>query len=174
MRKQTHKLNKNWQKPVLLTTAATLSALGQAGLAQEEASDELPPVMVISQAPETETQSVSLLSGDTIRLGGISEVRDIQTALPNFTVFDSNNTRMPKFSVRGLRENSFGAGQSAVGMYVDGVPYSDMLSRGLSLYDVDHIEFLRGPQGSRFGAGAAPAPKRLPCGPRKNSMWSTS
>ena len=65
-------------------------------------------------------------------------MRDI---LPNFTVFDANNTRMPKFSVRGLRENSFGAGQSAVGMYVDGVPYSDMLSRGLSLYDVDHIEF---------------------------------
>ena len=156
MRKQTHKPNKNWQKPVLLSTAAALSALSQAGFAQEEASDELPPVMVISQAPETETQSVTLLSGDTITLGGISEVRDIQTALPNFTVFDANNTRMPKFSVRGLRENSFGAGQSAVGMYVDGVPYSDMLSRGLSLYDVDHIEFLRGPQGSRFGAGAAP------------------
>ena len=156
MRNQTHKLIKNWQKPFLLSTAVTLSALGQPGLAQEEASDELPPVMVISQAPETETQSVTLLSGDTITLGGISEVRDIQTALPNFTVFDANNTRMPKFSVRGLRENSFGAGQSAVGMYVDGVPYSDMLSRGLSLYDVDHIEFLRGPQGSRFGAGAAP------------------
>lgn len=156
MRKQTPKLNRNWQKPVLLTTAATLSALGQAGLAQEEASGELPPVMVISQAPETETQSVTLLSGETITLGGISEVRDIQTALPNFTVFDANNTRMPKFSVRGLRENSFGAGQSAIGMYVDGVPYSDMMSRGLSLYDVDHIEFLRGPQGTRFGAGAAP------------------
>ena len=156
MRKQTPKLNRNWQKPILLTTAATLSALGQAGLAQEEASGELPPVMVISQAPETETQSVTLLSGETITLGGISEVRDIQTALPNFTVFDANNTRMPKFSVRGLRENSFGAGQSAIGMYVDGVPYSDMMSRGLSLYDVDHIEFLRGPQGTRFGAGAAP------------------
>ena len=103
MRNQTHKLNKNWQKQVLLSTAATLSALGQTGLTQEEASDELPPVMVISQAPETENQSVTLLSGDTITLGGISEVRDIQTALPNFTVFDSNNTRMPKFSVRGLR-----------------------------------------------------------------------
>ena len=132
-----------------------MSSLGQAGLAQEEDTGELPPVMVISKAPETETQSVTLLSGDTITLGGISEVRDIQTALPNFTVFDSNNTRMPKFSVRGLRENNYGSGQSAIGMYVDGVPYSDMMSRGLSLYDVDHIEFLRGPQGTRFGVGAA-------------------
>ena len=156
MKKKTNKPKRNWQKPVLLTTAATLSSLGQASFAQEEDTGELPPVMVISQAPETETQSVTLLSGETITLGGISEVRDIQTALPNFTVFDANNTRMPKFSVRGLRENSFGAGQSAIGMYVDGVPYSDMLSRGLSLYDVDHIEFLRGPQGTRFGAGAAP------------------
>ena len=155
MIKRVNKINGKWQKPLLITTAATLSSLGQAGLGQEEDTGELPPVMVISEAPETETQSVTLLSGDTITLGGISEVRDIQTALPNFTVFDANNTRMPKFSVRGLRENSFGAGQSAIGMYVDGVPYSDMMSRGLSLYDVDHIEFLRGPQGTRFGVGAA-------------------
>ena len=155
MIKRANKINGKWQKPLLITTAATLSSLGQAGLGQEEDTGELPPVMVISEAPDTETQSVTLLSGNTITLGGISEVRDIQTALPNFTVFDANNTRMPKFSVRGLRENSFGAGQSAIGMYVDGVPYSDMMSRGLSLYDVDHIEFLRGPQGTRFGVGAA-------------------
>ncbi len=134
-----------------------LCMLGQTGLAQsEEDAGELPPVMIISEAPQTDSRSVTLLSGDTITLGGIQEVRDIQTALPNFTVFDANNTRMPKFSVRGLRENSFGAGQSAVGMYVDGVPYTDMMSRGLSLYDVDHIEFLRGPQGTLYGAGAAP------------------
>ena len=97
-----------------------ICVFGQMGLAQsEEDASELPPVMIISEAPQTESRSVTLLSGDTITLGGIQEVRDIQTALPNFTVFDANNTRMPKFSVRGLRENSFGIGQSAVGMYVD-------------------------------------------------------
>jgi iron complex outermembrane receptor protein len=144
----------------LLALGSTLAVLGvtdQAGLAQsDEDAGQLLPVMIISEAPQTESRSVTLLSGDTITLGGIQEVRDIQTALPNFTVFDANNTRMPKFSVRGLRENGFGAGQSAVGMYVDGVPYTDMMSRGLSLYDVDHIEFLRGPQGTLFGASAAP------------------
>jgi iron complex outermembrane receptor protein len=150
--------NKIWTKPLALgSTLAVLGALGQGGLAQSDGDvGQLPPVMIISEAPQTESRSVTLLSGDTITLGGIQEVRDIQTALPNFTVFDANNTRMPKFSVRGLRENNFGAGQSAVGMYVDGVPYTDMMSRGLSLYDVDHIEFLRGPQGTLFGAGAAP------------------
>ncbi|MEO1862896.1 MAG: TonB-dependent receptor [Verrucomicrobiia bacterium] len=150
--------NKIWIKPLALgSTLAVLGALGQAGLAQsDEDAGQLPPVMIISEAPQTESRSVTLLSGDTITLGGIQEVRDIQTALPNFTVFDANNTRMPKFSVRGLRENSFGVGQSAVGIYVDGIPYTDMMSRGLSLYDVDHIEFLRGPQGTLFGAGAAP------------------
>ncbi len=150
--------NKIWIKPLALgSTLAVLGALGQAGLAQsDEDAGQLPPVMIISEAPQTESRSVTLLSGDTITLGGIQEVRDIQTALPNFTVFDANNTRMPKFSVRGLRENNFGVGQSAVGLYVDGIPYTDMMSRGLSLYDVDHIEFLRGPQGTLFGASAAP------------------
>ena len=150
--------NKTWTKPLVLgSTLAVLGALGQGGLAQsDEDAGQLPPVMIISEAPQTESRSVTLLSGDTITLGGIQEVRDIQTALPNFTVFDANNTRMPKFSVRGLRENNFGVGQSAVGLYVDGIPYTDMMSRGLSLYDVDHIEFLRGPQGTLFGASAAP------------------
>ena len=122
----------------------------------DEAADELPPVMILSEAPQSESSSVTLLGGDMVTLGGIQEVRDIQTVLPNFTVFDSNNTRTPKFSVRGLRENNYGAGQAAIGMYVDGIPYTDMMSRGLSLYDIDHIEFLRGPQGTRFGVGAAP------------------
>ena len=136
---------------------AGLFALDQAGWAQtDDDAGELPPVMILSEAPQAESRSVTLLSGDTITLGGIQEVRDIQTVLPNFTVFDANNTRMPKFSVRRQRENSFGAGQAAIGMYVDGIPYTDMMSRGLSLYDIEHIEFLRGPQGTRFGAGAAP------------------
>ena len=98
-----------------------LFAFGQVAWTQ---SDELPPVMILSEASQSESRSVTLLSGDTITLGGVQEVRDIQTSLPNFTVFDANNTRMPKFSVRGLRENSFGAGQAAIGMYVDGIPYT--------------------------------------------------
>jgi len=142
---------------VIVSMMVGICVVGQPGLAQsEEDAGELPPVMIISEAPQTDSRSVTLLSGDTLTIGGIQEVRDIQTILPNFTVFDANNTRMPKFSVRGLRENSFGAGQSAIGMYVDGIPYTDMMSRGLSLYDIDHIEFLRGPQGTLFGAGAAP------------------
>ena len=125
-----------------------LTTFSKVVLAQDESNDFLPPVMVITESVNSDSSSVTVLSGETITIGGIQEVRDIQTALPNFSVFDANNTRMPKFSVRGLRENSFGAGQSAIGMYVDGVPYTDMLSRGLSLYDVDQIEFLRGPQGT--------------------------
>ena len=133
-----------------------LTTFSKVVFAQDESNDFLPPVMVITESVNSDSSSVTVLSGETITIGGIQEVRDIQTALPNFSVFDANNTRMPKFSVRGLRENSFGAGQSAIGMYVDGVPYTDMLSRGLSLYDVDQIEFLRGPQGTSYGAGAAP------------------
>ncbi|MBM30832.1 MAG: hypothetical protein CMD77_07970, partial [Gammaproteobacteria bacterium] len=154
---------------------AGLFALAQAGWAQtDDDAGELPPVMILSEAPQAESRSVTLLSGDTITLGGIQEVRDIQTVLPNFTVFDANNTRMPKFSVRGLRENSFGAGQAAIGMYVDGIPYTDMMSRGLSLYDIEHIEFLRGPQGARFGAGAAPGGVVNVRTRQPGAAWSTT
>ena len=107
----------------------------------DEAADELPPVMILSEAPQSESSSVTLLGGDMVTLGGIQEVRDIQTVLPNFTVFDSNNTRTPKFSVRGLRENNYGAGQAAIGMYVDGIPYTDKEVRAFYNYlDVDKLQ----------------------------------
>ena len=104
------------------TTLFVLVSLGvsiQDSIAQDDSNDFLPPVMVITESVNSDSSSVTVLSGETISIGGIQEVRDIQTALPNFSVFDANNTRMPKFSVRGLRENSYGAGQSAIGMYVD-------------------------------------------------------
>tara|TARA_Y100000739_G_scaffold197433_1_gene180016 strand:- start:3676 stop:5850 length:2175 start_codon:yes stop_codon:yes gene_type:complete len=153
-----HKNKENFLNTTLLNLIifSFFAILNQEGVAQDGEDDMLPPVMVISEVANTESSSVTVLSGDVITIGGIQEVRDIQTALPNFSVFDANNTRIPKFSVRGLRENNYGAGQSVIGMYVDGVPYTDMISRGLSLYDLDQIEFLRGPQGTRFGAGAAP------------------
>ena len=104
----------------------------------DETADELLPVMILSEAPQSEASSVTLLGGDMVTLGGIQEVRDIQTVLPNFTVFDSNNTRTPKFSVRGLRENNYGAGQAAIGMYVDGIPYKWTHGRIVLIGDAAH------------------------------------
>ena len=78
--------------------------------------------------------------------------RDLSAIAPNLTTFDANGDRTPRFSLRGLRENNFSYGESAVAMYIDDVPYADLYSRGVPLFGIDSAEFLRGPQGTLFGA----------------------
>jgi iron complex outermembrane receptor protein len=82
----------------------------------------------------------------------VTSPRELTAIIPNLTLFDADGDRLPRFSVRGLRENNFGYTETAVSVYVDDVPYFDSFSRGVPLYDVESAEFLHGPQGTAFGA----------------------
>ncbi len=143
-----------------LKTAALAGALhlGLWSLAAQPSNEtrQLPPVTVegVSVAPiaQADSSATTLVSGDEVRPGEITSVRDLTARQPNLTVFGANDARTPKFSIRGLRENSFGVGEPVLGMYVDDVPYFDLNSRDIPLYDVAGIEFARGEQGTLYGA----------------------
>lgn len=104
--------------------------------------------------PESTSGTGSATRVDSADLAGreLLSVRDLTAIAPNLTAFDANGDRTPRFSLRGLRENNFSYGESAVAMYIDDVPYADLYSRGVPLYGIESAEFLRGPQGTLFGA----------------------
>jgi iron complex outermembrane receptor protein len=108
-----------------------------------------PPTTAI---PQVDSSAATVVSGQEVEVGWLTAIRDLSAQTPDFTVFDSDNQRMPKFSLRGFRENNFGAGQPVAGLYVDDVPYFDMYSRGLELFDVRDIQFVRGGQQTLYGA----------------------
>jgi iron complex outermembrane receptor protein len=136
---------------------------GLAGLCAERAPGQSasqpaspPPVAIAGAAlaaiPQSDSSAATVVSGQEVQFGGLTSIRDLSAQTPDLTVFDSDNQRMPKFSIRGYRENNFGAGQPVAGLYVDDVPYFDMDSRGLELFDVREIQFVRGDQGTLCGA----------------------
>ena len=104
---------------------------------------QLPPVTVEGVAPapipQADSSATTVIAGTEVRPGEITSVRDLTAQAPNLTVFGANDDRTPKFSIRGLRENSFGVGEPVLGMYVDDVPYFDVNSRTMPLYDVAGI-----------------------------------
>ena len=102
--------------------------------------------------PQADSSATTTVSGNEVQPGEITSVRDLTAETPNLTVFGANDDRTPKFSIRGLRENSFGVGEPVIGMYVDDVPYFDLNSRDIPLYDVAGIQFARGEQGTLYGA----------------------
>jgi iron complex outermembrane receptor protein len=96
--------------------------------------------------------SVSVVPGRALEDRGITSPRELTALAPNLATFDANGDRTPRFSVRGMRENNFSYGESAVAIYVDDVPYSDLYTRGVPLFDLYAGEFYRGPQPTLFGA----------------------
>jgi len=117
---------------------------------------ELPPIVVTGEvagaAAQESPRPLTVLGNDQIRNSGIRSVRDLTAYAPNLSVADANGDRTSRFAIRGLRENNFAAGESAVGLYIDDVPYTDMSSRDAWLYDLSDVEILRGPQGTFYGA----------------------
>jgi iron complex outermembrane receptor protein len=139
----------------LIAAGAVLSA--SPAFAQNSNSPaQLAPVTVTGAAltaiPQSASSAATVVSGEEVRAGEITSTRDLTAQTPNLSVFDANNQRDPKFSFRGFRENNFGAGEPVVGLYVDDVPYFDMNSRGLALFDAREIQFARGDQGTLYGA----------------------
>jgi iron complex outermembrane recepter protein len=141
---------------LLLAAGLAVLCLGRAW--GQSANQPAPPAPVtisgaaLAAIPQADSSAATIVSGQEVQIGGLTAIRDLSAQTPNLTVFDSDDQRMPKFSLRGFRENNFGAGQPVAGIYVDDVPYFDMDSRGLLLFDAREIQFVRGDQGTLYGA----------------------
>jgi iron complex outermembrane receptor protein len=103
----------------------------------------------IQQVPISLTQ----FNPDSIERANLRRLDDVPAKVPNL-VFDqgiglANSART---SLRGLSSNqSSSAADPVIGLYVDGVYRTRLQGSLLSLFDVDTIEVLRGPQGTLFG-----------------------
>src|SRR5436190_16881303 len=118
----------------ILGCATALSVTGQT----TNQSPTLAPVTITgtpsSDMPQVESVAATAVSGSEVERAEINNTRDLSARAPNVAVFDANNDRSPKFSVRGFRENNFAAAEPTVGIYIDDVPYFDLYSRGFPLF----------------------------------------
>lgn len=73
-------------------------------------------------------------------------------------VLNKPTANFNNFTVRGIATNGYGANlQGTVAIYIDELPISANGNSTIldpTLYDVERVEFLRGPQGTLFGSGS--------------------
>ena len=124
-----------------------------AGSAPLGAIEEL---VVTAQKREQNIQdvsiSVSAFSGDRVELLGFEQPIDIATQIPNFHVKNEVGKATPTFTIRGVGLGAFSHNSvSPVAVYVDEVFMPSTTQLSFSLFDLERVEVLKGPQGDLFG-----------------------
>lgn len=98
--------------------------------------------------------SVTVLGEDAIEARAAQHLEELLGMAPNVN-FSSGASRARFYQIRGIGERSEYAQaiNPSVGLLIDGVDFSG-LGTVASSFDLEQIEILRGPQGTRYGANA--------------------
>ncbi|MDO9103721.1 MAG: TonB-dependent receptor [Methylovulum sp.] len=120
-----------------------------------EEPKNLSEVVVTSRRKEEKLQDVpipiAVVTGETLRRDNIVRMEDVARRVPNLGV-TSTNVRQTSIALRGLGKNSGNESmESSVGVMVDNVWSSWVGSTWTNYVDLDHVEVLRGPQGTLQG-----------------------
>lgn len=135
--------------------AATVAAAPKEEKSFVEEPKNLSEVVVTSRRKEEKLQEVpipiAVISGEQMRRDNIVSVQDFSRRVPNLGV-TSTNVRQTSIALRGLGKNSGNESMEAsVGVMVDNVWSSWVGSTWSNYVDIDHVEVLRGPQGTLQG-----------------------
>jgi len=124
--------------------------------ASENDAGGLEEVVVTAQRREESAQNVgiaiSVLSGQNLADKAITNVVDLQNAIPSLQVEPAFGSGQPQYRIRGVGFLDYTSNNaSPVGVSIDDVAFALPIQTQGQLFDIDRIEVLRGPQGTLYG-----------------------
>ncbi len=152
-------MKSNVNRVSTLAIAMAMALTAQTGFAQtaEEAPIAEGDIVVTAQKRSQSLQdvsaAVSAVSGDTLANQKIGNLEDLQAIVPSVNI--GNDFNQAKLFIRGVGANTSTTGSSTgVALHVDGAYVARAEAQLTSLFDLERLEVLRGPQGSLYGRNA--------------------
>lgn len=153
-------------KSLVITASAVAIAAAMAPSAQAQSAEQhaqsapLPNEIVVTAQRRVESLSrtpisVQVLNGEALERRAITSDADLQTAMPGLTVRAGQTSNTLNYSIRGQTVDINSSSRSSVLPYVNEVQIGGGSSKGgasaSSLYDLQSVQVLKGPQGTLFG-----------------------
>ena len=155
-------LSVRWAVAALMSLALALFTSQLVLAAAAEPGDELQEILVTAEKRTATVQetpiSLSALSSADLQNQNITSVEELAGAVPGVS-FRTAGPGQTEYEMRGL--TSAGGSTATVGFYLDETPLNanavSLNGRTVidpDLFDLNHVEVLRGPQGTLYGAGS--------------------
>ena len=127
-----------------------------AGAAAPDTSDQLESIIVVGQKEnlgiEKAPEAITAITGDALALSSIESAEDLNGAVPGLVIGESDGYNFD-LTIRGIGLNSpqDDGSPASVSLHQNGFFIPNPLALSLGFLDLDHLEVLRGPQGTVFG-----------------------
>ncbi len=136
----------------IMLAAAPAHAQDRAG---EEVTDSNEIVVTATKRSENLQNvpiSVSAISGDDLSKSKMNSVDSLVTKVANLQLTSIVGDNTPIFALRGVSMSDYSLNQSSpVATYYDEVYKGNFAFLGVSMFDLERVEVLRGPQGTLYG-----------------------
>lgn len=145
-----------------LALAVCATSFGSVAFAEDDTNLGLEEVVVTAQKREQSFQdlaiSAAVLSAEALQQKGISQVQDALRSVPGVKIQNVAGTGSGRVFIRGIGTTSGdefdGIKANGVSLNLDGVQSQNASNTLGSMFDVERVEVLKGPQGTLYGSGA--------------------
>ena len=132
----------------------TIQAPAHAAGADSAAVDSLEEVIVTAfKRPESSLKvpaTIAVLGGSDLKTDGVNNVNDIQNLVSGVVI--GNGPFGTQVSIRGVTSSDeTSKGELGISYNIDGAFVGRGQEQGVAFFDIDHVEVLKGPQGTLYG-----------------------